>query len=93
MDAGICSVARLVPANVSIGSHNVYYVKCPVMVNKFISHIHVAINLQVLRPYNMNPVLTWDPKYPFICPTAKATLDLAVKSQLLKLPKASHFVL
>ncbi|WP_434060289.1 hypothetical protein [Pectobacterium aroidearum] len=28
----------------SIGSHNVYYVKCHVMVNKIISHIHVAIN-------------------------------------------------
>ncbi|WP_223254585.1 nuclear transport factor 2 family protein [Pectobacterium peruviense] len=42
------SSAKLpVPAWLLIGSHNVYYVKSPVVVNKFISHIHVAINQYV----------------------------------------------
>ncbi|UUE34386.1 hypothetical protein L0Y26_11705 [Pectobacterium aroidearum] len=38
-DVRICSTERPVFACSSIGSHNVYYVKCHVMVNKIISHI------------------------------------------------------
>ncbi|WP_235319671.1 hypothetical protein [Pectobacterium fontis] len=47
LDAGIYSAERPVPVCASIGSHNVYYVKSPVVVNKFISHIHVTINQYV----------------------------------------------
>ncbi len=44
---GIYSAERSFSASAFIGSHNVYYVKYCLVVNKFISHIHVAINQHV----------------------------------------------